>query len=192
MKNYEAMLNKRDMKFSAMAPRSWKIWQVIDLLSTMFQKISAFLLLLIIIAIWYQIGARVAHFSISGMTEFGGYLLIWITWFAIASNLKKNRHIKVDLMVRKMSGRVQAFFSIISNIMCLIFSVIMVIASLKIVNMYFVIGEKSSFLNIPIFIVFTALPAGLFLFGLAALKEIVFTLPLCLTKPQQKLEKENC
>jgi len=172
------MNNNAIVKSNRSSLTDWKIWQLIDRLSTIFHKISALVLLFVIVAIWYQICARLAHVSVCGITEAGGYLLIWISYFAIASTLKKGRHIKVDLLLRKMSERVQVVLSIISNLICVVFSGIMVWESIKLVNMYYVINEISLFLHVHIYIVYMALPVGILLFGLEALKEIVFAVPL--------------
>jgi len=77
-----------------------------------------------------------------------------------------------------MSERVQVLLSIISNLICVVFSVIMVWESIKLVNIYYAINETSLFLHVHIYIVYMALPVGILLFGLEALKEIVFALPL--------------
>lgn len=171
-----------DNKPTGSSIMDWRVWQIIDTLSATFHKLSALILLLIIIAIWYQICSRLAHVSVSGITEAGGYLLIWICYFSIASTFKKGSHIKVDLLLRKLPENFQTVLSILSNLTCLAFSVIMAWESIKLVNMYYVINERSLFLHIHIFVVYLALPVGLFLFGLEAFKKIVFTLPLLWAK----------
>ncbi len=153
-----------------------KIWRVLDKFSEIFHKISAFLLLFIIVSIWYQIFGRIIHISVHGIVEIGGYLLVWINFFAIAYTLRKGRHIRVDLLLRLMPEKIQTIFLVVGNSVCVLFSIIMVWQGIKLIAMFYEIKEVSLILQIPIYIVYMALPIGLFLFGMEAVREIVVTL----------------
>ena len=92
-----------------------KTWRVLDKFSEIFHKMSAVLLLLIIVSVWYQIFGRIIHMSVHGMVEIGGYLLVWINFFAIAYTLRQKRHIRVDLLVRLMPKKIKILFLVVSN-----------------------------------------------------------------------------
>jgi len=153
-----------------------KIWRVLDKFSEIFHKISAFLLLFIIVSIWYQIFGRIIHISVHGIVEIGGYLLVWINFFAIAYTLRKGRHIRVDLFLRLMPEKIQTILLVVGNSVCVLFSIIMVWQGMKLIAMFYEINEVSLILQIPIYFVYMALPVGLFLFGMEAVREIILTL----------------
>lgn len=153
-----------------------KFWRVLDKFSEIFHKISALLLLLIIVSIWYQILGRILHISVHGIVEIGGYLLVWINFFAIAYTLRQKRHIRVDLLLRLMPERIQTIFLVAGNSVCVLFSIVMMWQGMKLVAMFYEIKEVSLILQIPIYFVYLALPTGLSLFGLEAVREIIVTL----------------
>jgi len=168
--------NKPADKINHSGQLNGKIWKMFDKLSEFSLRFSAILLLGIILAIWYQIFARISHISTKGIVELGGYLLIWVAFFGIAYGLRKGRHIRVDIIYERMPEKVQTLFSIIGNLICVVFSLIVTWEGIKLIRMFYEIGEESLILHLPIYIVYIALPVGMILFAVEAIREIVLAI----------------
>jgi len=150
-----------------------KIWKVIDKLSEVSLKFSALLLLVVIVATWYQVFARISHISTKGIVELGGYLLTWISFLGIAYGLRKGRHIRVDIIYEHVSKRIQTIFLIIGNSICVVFSLIITWEGIKLIRMFYEIKEYSLSLHIPLYMVYIGMPIGMIIFAVEAIREIV-------------------
>jgi len=162
-------------KINNSAQLNSKIWDMVDKLSKISLKFSALLLLVIILAIWYQIFARISHISTKGIVELTEYLLIWLCFFGIAYGLRKGRHIRVDIIYGRMPEKIQTIFLIIGNLICIVFSLIIAWEGIKLIRMFYEIAEYSLTLRIPLYIVYIAMPIGMILFAVEAIREIVLT-----------------
>ena len=171
-----------------------KIWKVFDKLSKISLKFSALLLLVVILAIWYQVFARISYISTKGIVELGDYLLIWLCFFGIAYGLREGRHIRVDIIYGRMPEKIQTIFLIIGNSICVVFSLIITWEGIKLIRMFYEIAEYSLTLRIPIYIVYIAMPIGMILFAVEAIREIVLTVKkgkvVTPTSLKQKVEQE--
>lgn len=153
-----------------------KEWKALDVFSEISLKFSALLLLVIILAIWYQVFARFFYISTKGIEEMGSYLLIWVCYLGVAFGLKKGRHIRVDIIYGRMPKNIQRIFLIIGNLICILYSIIITWEGIKMIGVFHKLGELSLILRIPLYIVNIAVPVGMVLFALEALREIVLTL----------------
>ena len=153
-----------------------KIWKVIEKLSEVSLKFSALLLLLVIIAIWYQVFARISHISTKGVVELGGYLLTWISFLGLASGLRKGRHIRVDIIFERVSKKIQTIFLVIGNSICVVFSLIITWEGIRLIRMFYEIKEYSLSLHIPLYMVYIGMPIGMILFAVEVIREIVLAI----------------
>ncbi len=152
-----------------------KIGNVVDKFSDISLKFSALLLLVVILTIWYQVFARIAHISTKGIVELGNYLLVLVCYFGIAYGLRKGRHIRVDIIYGRMPEKIQTIFLIIGNLICVVFSLIIAWEGIKLIRMFYEIAEVSLILHIPMYVVYIAMPIGMILFTIEAIREIVLT-----------------
>lgn len=150
-----------------------KIWKAFDRLTEISSKFSAFILLAVVSSVLYQIIARLSHIPTRGIVELGDYLLVWICYFALPYGLRDGRHIRVDILYGRMPKKIQDIFLIIGNVICIIFSLIITWEGIKLIRMFYEIGERSLSLNIPMYIVYIGMPLGMFLFAIEAIREIV-------------------
>lgn len=153
-----------------------KIWKVLDKISEIALKFSAFLLLMVILAVWYQVFARIAHISTKGIVEVTGFMLIWVCYFGIAYGLRTGRHIRVDIIYGRMPENIQNLFLIIGNLVCVAFSIIITWEGIKLIRMFYEIAQNSLTLRIPMFIVYIGMPIGMISFAVEAIREIVLTI----------------
>jgi C4-dicarboxylate transporter DctQ subunit len=153
-----------------------KIWKVLDKISEIALKFSAFLLLMVILAVWYQVFARIAHISTKGIVEVTGFMLIWVCYFGIAYGLRTGRHIRVDIIYGRMPENIQNLFLIIGNLVCVAFSIIITWEGIKLIRMFYEIAQNSLTLRIPMFIIYIGMPIGMISFAVEAIREIVLTI----------------
>jgi len=171
-----------------------KIWKLLDKISEISLKFSALLLLVIILAIWYQVFARLNHIGTKGIVELGGYMLIWVCFFGIPYGLREGRHIRVDIVTSHMPKNIQTLFLIIGNSICVVFSLIITWEGIKLIRMFYEIAEYSIILLIPMYIVYIAMPIGMILFAVESIREIVLTVKkrkvIISTSLKQEVEQE--
>jgi len=165
--------NKPADKINHSGQLDGKMWKVLDKISNISLKFSALLMLVIILAIWYQVFARFIGVSTVGTVELGGFLLVWVCYFGIAYGLRKGRHIRVDIIYDRMPEKIQTLFLIIGNLICVVFSLIVTWEGLKLIRMFYEIGEESLILRVPMHLVYIALPIGMILFAVESIREII-------------------
>jgi len=153
-----------------------KIWKVIDFLSEISLKFSSLILFFITVSIWYQIFTRIVHINNRGIVELGGFLLVWVLYLGIASGMKKGRHIRVDIIYGRLPKKIQNFLTMISDIICVVFSFIITWEGIKLVNLFYKMGERAILLGLPMYLVYIVIPVGMFLFALEAIREFFLTL----------------
>jgi len=125
---------------------------------TIFDKILAILLMLIIIAVTCQVIWRyVFNNSLSWTFEFSRYVYVWLIFIGSASAIGRESHIKVDILSGKLHGNAKNILSSIHYIL-----IIFVFSYLLYYGIKFVIKTQDSYsiaLRIPLGIfVNTVLP----------------------------------
>jgi len=170
------MSNKPAEEINQAGQLNSKIWKVLDKATEIIFKISALLMLVIIITIWYQVFARLGGVSTKGIVELDGYILIWLCFFGTTYALKKGRHIRVDIIYRLLSEKVRFIFLIIGNSICVFFSLILAWEGIKLIKMYYEIEQVSLILHIPLYIIYIGMPVGMILFAIEAIREVVLTI----------------
>lgn len=92
------------------------------------------------------------------------YMVVW-GMFLVAGELAiENKHIHADLVVNRLSQRVQFAFGIAGSMACLGFSLMFVKYGWDVVAFAHMIGEEGeSSLRLPKYIYYFALPLGMFL-----------------------------
>ncbi|MFC7062163.1 TRAP transporter small permease [Halobacillus seohaensis] len=119
--------------------------------------------------IFLQVVMRVSGNSLSWSEELGRYAFIWLVYIGISYGVKKQRHIKVDVMLLLLKGRGKLILAMIANLLFLAFSIFVVIYGYDIANQLLGFGQDSPALHIPMGAVYMATPIG---FGLAAIRLI--------------------
>lgn len=188
------MSNKPVEEINQVGQLNSKMWKVLDNATEILFKISALLMLVIILAMWYQVFARISHISTKGIVELAGFILVWLCFLSIAYGLRKGRHIRVDIIYNRMPKKIQTLFLIIGNLICVAFSLLLTWEGLKLIRMFYEIGEVSLILHVPMYMVYIALPIGMILFAVEAIREIILTIEkrkvINSTSLEQEVEQE--
>jgi len=72
-----------------------------------------------------------------------------------------------------MPEKIQTLFLIIGNLICVVFSLIVTWEGIKLIRMFYEIGEESLILRVPMHLVYIALPIGMILFAVESIREII-------------------
>ncbi|KHE68276.1 TRAP transporter small permease, partial [Halobacillus sp. BBL2006] len=107
--------------------------------------------------------------SLSWSEELGRYCFIWLVYIGISYGVKKQRHIKVDVMLLLLKNKGKLVLAMIANLLFLVFSIYVVINGYSIANQLLGFGQQSPALHIPMGVVYMATPIG---FGLSAIRLI--------------------
>lgn len=130
---------------------------------------------LMFISITCQVFGRMCGFSFTWVEELSGYGAIWSTYLGIGYTLRQGRHVRVDLVTRMVSPRAQAVMSIIGDIACVLFSIIIVWKGTYLATVAYQVQRTTSLLGLPVYLMQIVLPIGFVIFGLEAIASAVKT-----------------
>ncbi len=83
--------------------------------------------------------------------EYGGYLLVAITYIGLAFTWKQRTHVRVTFLVDKLPLKIRLGLRLFTVSLAAVFSVFMVVASFQLVNESFMFGDRSgSWLRTPL------------------------------------------
>ncbi|KJS00746.1 MAG: hypothetical protein VR68_06590 [Peptococcaceae bacterium BRH_c4a] len=111
--------------------------------------------------------------SMIWVEELSGYGAVWATYLGIAFVLSENRHVRVDILTRKLSPGGQELMRFLGDLACVVFSALITWKGLYLIWSSYISGRHTPFLEIPIYLLQIVLPVGMFLFGLVALMDAV-------------------
>ncbi len=104
---------------------------------------------------------------IPGVLQFSEYVLLYMPFLAAGYVLKEESHIKIDIVLIRLSPGTQAFLNMVTSILC--FAVLMVLFyyGAFITLDYFIRGVPVlKYYKIPEFLVVMVIPFGCFIFAL--------------------------
>ena len=135
-------------------------------------EIGTFLLMSII---FYAVAMRyVFNHAPTWSEEICVYILIGVIWISIAGVLKNDHHIALDLIIANISPRKQNWFKIIIYVIGFSFCVVLFWYSIKYTLFQYRFQFKSNtLLEIPLWMPYLLIPAGLILICLQYVVKIV-------------------
>jgi TRAP-type C4-dicarboxylate transport system permease small subunit len=107
--------------------------------------------------------------SLSWSEELARYCFIWLVYIGISYGVKKQRHIKVDVLLLLFKEKGRLFLTILSNILFLFFCFFVIKYGSSIAMQILDWGQKSPANQIPMGLVYLAAPIGM---GLTAIRLI--------------------
>ncbi len=123
--------------------------------------------------IFLQVIMRMFDHSLSWSEELGRYCFIWLVYIGISYGVKKQRHIKVDVILLLLKGKARILFSIVANLIFLVFCIVVVQYGLDIATKLLNFGQKSPALHIPMGIVYLSAPIGMGLAGIRIIQNLI-------------------
>lgn len=130
---------------------------------------------LAVLNVLWQVFTRFVLANPSAYTdELARYLLIWIGLFGAAYATGKRAHLAIDLLRTKLTGRALHWHGIAVGAVVALFALgVMVVGGVKLVALSFLLGQTSAALQIPLGVVYLALPVS---GALIVLYVILFTI----------------
>lgn len=101
--------------------------------------------------------------------ELARYILVWTAIVGVSLAVRERRHISVDFLPIILGEKSYRLFAIIAHLGVLAFSLVMISASIPLIQRIAAIGQTSPALGIPMWIVYAAVPVG---FALTLLRTI--------------------
>ncbi len=106
-----------------------------DKINNVVEKIVALLLAVMSIVVFLQVIFRyVYHGSLPWSEELARYILVWLTFLAASIGVKRNAHIGVEVVVKFLPPLLKKTTSIITQILSLIFFMVLIIYGTKVVS----------------------------------------------------------
>lgn len=122
------------------------------------EVLCAVLLAVMTIVIFLQIVLRLLGLPLSWTEEIGRYMFIWLIYIGCASAIRKRKHISVELLDLFLKERGKFVLNIISNVVFLIFAVILTYYSFSVVQR--VSAQLSPAIRMPMSIPYSSVLVG--------------------------------
>lgn len=103
----------------------------------------------------------ITKISMPWADELVRFLFIWATFLGASIGVKRGAHLGVSAIQNSLPMKCQKPLTIIITICCIFTCAILAWYGLKMVHLQFSMGQKSSQLGIPIFLVGLSIPFGL-------------------------------
>jgi TRAP-type C4-dicarboxylate transport system permease small subunit len=99
--------------------------------------------------------------SLSWSEELARYCFIWLVYIGISYGVKKQRHIKVDVLLVLLKEKGRIVLTLIANVLFLIFGLFVIKHGYDIAAQLLAFGQQSPALHIPMGLVYMATPVGI-------------------------------
>lgn len=127
------------------------------------EKLMSTSLWAIVIIMGIQVIMRyVFKSSLKWSEEVSRYLFIWLVFIGMSYGVKKGSHMRIDIL-ETFFPKLKSIFAIITDVSFLIFAAYMIGPGVTVIQGLKTTGQRSPAAEIPMYIVYFGLLAGLFL-----------------------------
>lgn len=158
---------------------------------------EVFLVLLsttMVVFIFLQVVLRQFGNSLSWSEELARFSFIWLVYIGISYGVKKQRHVKIDIVLQFVKEKQRIILTIIANTLFLAFAILVVIKGYSIADRLLVFGQQSPALHIPMGFVYMATPVGMGLTSIRLIQNLIINIKALMGKSDDdavKLEYER-
>ncbi|MBX2927781.1 MAG: TRAP transporter small permease [Saprospiraceae bacterium] len=111
--------------------------------------------------IWQVASRYLLKMPSSFTDELARYLLIWLGLFGAAYASGQGHHLSIDLLVNRLSPRQKRRVNVVIYCCVILFAAsVMVVGGLRLVYLTFALNQTSAALDLPLGVVYAALPAS--------------------------------
>jgi TRAP-type C4-dicarboxylate transport system permease small subunit len=110
--------------------------------------------------------------SLAWSEELARYLFIWVSYIGVSYAVKKHAHIRIEAAVLLMPKRIHKYIYILSNIVFLVFAVMVVKEGFVLSMKIFKFGQSSPAMGIPMGYIYLAPTVGFFLVFIRLVQKI--------------------
>ncbi|MDO4719031.1 MAG: TRAP transporter small permease [Peptostreptococcaceae bacterium] len=111
--------------------------------------------------------------SISWSEELARYLFLWMIWVGASMAAKESRHLKAEFLENLVSEKVMRIISIAALILWLAFSLWVTCSSFFLTRDIYRMNQKSSAMQMPMFIPYASVPAGCGLMSIRLIQNLL-------------------
>ncbi|MDZ5783921.1 TRAP transporter small permease [Marinococcus luteus] len=111
--------------------------------------------------------------SLGWSEELARYCFIWLVFVGVSYGVKKQRHIKVDVVLLLLKEKGKVVLNMVSNIIFLLFAISIAIYGLGISLQIFGWGQLSPSLGAPMGAVYLAAPVGMLLTAIRITQQLI-------------------
>lgn len=109
--------------------------------------------------IFYQVVMRYVFNNSPGWSEeIARFLYVWESWLGVSLTQKYNKHIKLEVLISKLSGKPLYWCNIIADILTIALCMLLVIFGFAVMDHIFDMHQLSSATHIPMWLVYFACP----------------------------------
>jgi TRAP-type transport system small permease protein len=114
--------------------------------------VQGWILFLMMILVLVDVTTRyVLQNPLSVAEEYAAYMLVAITCIGLAFTWKEGSHVRVEILIKRLSPRVRQWLRVITLLIAFGFTVFMVIAGYQLVSFSFMFGTRSgSWIRTPV------------------------------------------
>lgn len=118
------------------------------------------LMSLMVLNVTWQVISRYVLMNPSAFTdELSRYMLIWLGMLGAAYVAGQDKHLAIDLLPQRLSGKPKQNLLIIINVVIIVFALaVMVLGGANLVYITFILDQKSATLQVPLAFVYTIIP----------------------------------
>ena len=98
--------------------------------------------------------------------ELARYVFIWQIWMGASIGFKDDKHIKIELLTSRLQGKAKVFFSLLSNLLMLAFSVFVAVKGLEYLRLTYMLKKVTPALRYSYVYVYASLPLSALSVGL--------------------------
>lgn len=99
---------------------------------------------------------KVFNNSLSWSEELARYMFIWLVFLGVSYGAKQMKHLRIDAFLGIFPKKVRPYVLILSEILVMVFSVIVVWSAYVTVSKYMQLGNLSAALHMPMWIVYSS------------------------------------
>jgi TRAP-type C4-dicarboxylate transport system permease small subunit len=113
-----------------------------------------------VLAVFYQVlGRYVFNYKLGAAAETATMAQIWMILLASGIAMRKNMHVGVDILLRKLNVKAQKIIVTVSTIVITIFLIMVLIGSVQLI----IVGAQSTSpaISIPMWIPYLSIPIGI-------------------------------
>jgi TRAP-type C4-dicarboxylate transport system permease small subunit len=146
---------------------------------------------IMVFVIFLQVVMRQLDNSLSWTEELARYSFIWLVYIGISYGVKKQRHIKVDVMLLLLKDKGKLILSTLANVLFLVFCLFVIRYGYDIATQLLQFGQKSPANKIPMGLVYMATPIGMGLTSIRIIQNIVNQVKAFLGKGEAEVKTER-
>lgn len=111
--------------------------------------------------------------SLGWSEELARYCFVWLVFIGVSYGVKKQRHIKVDVVLLLLKEKGKVVLNMVSNVIFLLFAVSIAIYGFGISLQIFGWGQLSPSLGVPMGAVYLAAPVGMLLTAFRISQQVI-------------------